>query len=306
MRIGFHKMSGAGNDFVVLDGNPLGAPDALPALAAFLCSRRESIGADGILVVERGEGADARVLYYNADGSRAGMCGNGARCAARRARELSLGGDEMVLDFWGTRLPVVVGPDTVRVGLGAPRDVRLHLPLTIEDRELTVHFVNTGVPHAVLEVASADRAPLETLGPVLRRHPAFGAEGANVDFVEIPAQGPLLLRTFERGVEGETLACGTGAAATALVTWWLGKRAAPVALRTRGGHQLRVHIHAGAQGPGAEVDQVWLEGEARTVFRGEIELPARLEQAGTGNEDGAKTAPGVSAARLSAERMAES
>jgi len=260
MKIPFWKMSGAGNDFVLLSGQPLGRRGA--ALARSLCDRRHGIGADGLLSVSR-RGQKVRLDYWNADGS-AAFCGNGTRCAALwTSSKKWIKGKRFVLDTNQGPLDVeLTGKGRAQVGMPAPKDFRLGLRVKAGGRSLTVHFVNTGVPHAVVFVPDIETIPVKTLGRELRFHKAFGKAGANVDFVQV-RKGALLLRTYERGVEDETLACGTGVVAAAAVSLLLGKTHENTKVLVRGKETLSVSLLHG---------HTWLEGPGKIVFAGEVAL----------------------------------
>lgn len=250
----FWKLSGAGNDFVLLAGLPRGRSG--PALARALCDRRRGIGADGLLVMSRRAGR-ARLDYWNADGSPA-FCGNGSRCAAlwaaaqgwAKGRAFTLASNR--------------GPLAARLTSAGRAEVRMPRPkglkLAMKVAGYTVHFVDTGVPHAVLFIS--ENVDVNRLGRLLRSHAAFGRAGANVDFVSA-AKGRLHVRTYERGVEGETLACGTGVVAAAVVANALGYAGTRVPAQTRGGDVLNVAL--ADDGPR-------LEGPGRVVFTGEVAL----------------------------------
>lgn len=252
----FWKLSGAGNDFVLVEG-PLAAARAR-ALARRLCDRREGVGADGLLVAERG-----RVRYLNADGSDA-FCGNGARCAAWWLSRRGWGGSSFSLSGVAVKAAVAAGSGRVRMPDATP--VR-RLKVRAEGRSWDVRFLDTGVPHAVVVVAAKDLAafPVARVGHALRRHRAFGPAGTNVDFVAA-VPGGLRLRTYERGVEDETLACGTGAVAAALAA--RGGRAGRTRVRALGG-TLTVAFSPRKDGGFADV---WLEGPVRQTFTGEVTL----------------------------------
>ncbi len=265
----FVKMSGAGNDFVMFLGRPLGGPDEARALRR-LCDRRTGVGADGVLFV-REEGAEIVADYFNADGGAARFCANGTRCAARLAsRAFGVGPDLVVVTGWG-RVGALVAPGG-RVTLALPEPVRrgrtlstLGLgggPVAAEAAE-----VHVGVPHLV--VAVADAATLEALdlgrlGPPLRRHPEM-PEGANVNFVARRGPSSLSVRTWERGVENETLACGSGAVASAAMASAAGA-SPPVEVLTRSGETLVVDFEGAPEG----VAGTRLTGDARILFEGEI------------------------------------
>lgn len=262
----FVKMSGAGNDFVLLNAAAARRSRlTLPALARRLCDRRRGIGADGLLVVGRGSRPGALSLaYFNADGSRA-FCANGTRCAAWWGHASGLvRGREVRLEAGRERLDArIEGPERVRLRMPEVRDVRLHLSVPVDGKPLTVHHLVTGVPHAVVFVPDVSLIPVEALGRKLRRHPMFQPAGANVNFAAVKGKG-LTVRTYERGVEAETLACGTGVTACAVASCLLGKLRPPVACLTRGGDTLTVRFKMDGGSSGV----VWLEGPARVTFEG--------------------------------------
>jgi len=261
----FAKMSGAGNDFVVFLGRPSGGSAEAAAIRR-LCERRTGIGADGVLFVRR-EGTDVVADYFNADGGASRFCANGTRCAARLAA-LALGaaGDFVVRTGWG---PVgarvsphgavtISLPESVRTGRTLPAFVSAP-GLSAEAVEVTV-----GVPHLVLAVDSADALDaleLPVLGPPLRRHPDM-PEGTNVDFAARTGPSSLEIRTWERGVENETLACGSGTVAAAVASG----SASPVRVKTRSGETLVVEFERA----GECVSGIRLTGDARLLFEGEI------------------------------------
>jgi len=265
----FYKMTGSGNDFVMLDGR-LTTPDDWPAEAIVaLCDRRLGVGADGMVILTPEGHGRVRMDFWNCDGSRADMCGNAALCSTRLATFLEMVPSE------GVQLVTRAGIFPVRC---LPRGewAELHLPdfdqpappagLALAHGESAATLATVGVPHLVLEVADLEKADLMTRGRVLRFHPALGAAGANVNFVAPVSGGLWGLRTYERGVEGETLACGTGAVAAAVALAAAGQVTLPVALVTRSGRSLR--IRATLSGPRAT--DVWLGGEGRLVFIGEL------------------------------------
>ncbi len=270
MRVPFRKMHGAGNDFIMIDGRDLAATGlALDRdRIARWCTRRLGIGADGLIVVAPDDEADFRMTYYNADGLEATMCGNGARCSFAFARERGL------IDRAGacrTRAGIVRGEvrdDGVAVELAPPGPLTRDVPLETDHPFGAAHLVDTGVPHVVLPVPNVEAVDVPRWGPRLRRDPALGPAGANVDWVQVVApDAPVLIRTYERGVEEETLACGTGAAAAALVLVELGLSRPPVTLLTRGGFRLTIDVAA---------DGDWryltLTGPTAVVFSGEVTI----------------------------------
>ena len=257
----FFKMTGAGNDFILVERGP-GLPGG-KALAARLCDRRRGVGADGLLIVDS-RARTPHAAYFNADGS-AAFCGNGTRCAAWWLhRHGKVSSREFILTASGAEVHAkITGEERAAILMPRPGRPRLGLKVRAAGRTLRAHWIRAGVPHAVIETRNPAAAPLERLGPPLRLHEAFGRGGANVDFAHYE-KNRVVLRTYERGVEAETLACGTGAVAAACVGRALGRlRGNSVPVLTAGGDVLRVEF--------APRDEVWLEGPAKEVFSGEID-----------------------------------
>jgi diaminopimelate epimerase len=268
----FWKMNGAGNDFVVIDNRDLRHRlDA--ATIARICHRQRGIGADGLLAVEPAQnGGDYRFRYYNADGGEAEMCGNGARCFGQFLRHRIHGGNlgsatfETIAGLVRASFP----GDGVEIGLSDPHGLRLGQTVDVGGTPFTVHSVNTGVPHAVVVVDDLEGTDVVGLGRILRRHAAFAPAGTNVNFLKVLAPGHIAIRTYERGVEDETLACGTGMVASALVHHELTGAPSPIDVDVRGGDTLVVEFgHAGSG-----YADVRLTGPAAFVFRGDIDLEA--------------------------------
>ena len=268
MRLPFTKMHGAGNDFVVVDHRdaflPAG-PQTRRTLLSHLCDRRRGIGADGVLLLERDPEHDFAMRYYNSDGGIAEFCGNGARCIARFALSLGLGQDGRVSfrTDAGAKSAALRADGRIALAFGMV-DAGEPLTLAACGRTFRGRRVRTGVPHLVLPVQDLAHIPFSEWAPPLRAHAALGREGANVDFVELRADGRVAMRTWERGVEGETLACGSGAMAVALWAVTDGGMNAPVTVRTAGGDELVVELtgHAGRR-------EAVLVGPALAVYTGE-------------------------------------
>ncbi|PID79241.1 diaminopimelate epimerase [bacterium DOLJORAL78_65_58] len=264
----FTKMHGAGNDFVMLDAREMGGLQLDTARIAALCDRRTGIGADGLIIItdEAPEGADFRMIYFNADGGEAEMCGNGARCSVAFAHARGLCREETrFATYSGVLTGRVFGPEDIQVSLPAYRDLALDVDLEPRDAAFTSHHTcNTGVPHLVIPVDDTEAVDVETMGRHYRQDPFFAPAGTNVNFVAPAAGGDhFLLRTYERGVEAETLACGTGASACAVVLCELGRTESPVSLLTRGGQRLQVTVDREKRG-------LLLRGPAVTSFHGEV------------------------------------
>ncbi len=262
-------MHGAGNDFVLID-NRAGKIALTREAVVRVCDRHKGVGADGVIIlVPSASGkADWAWEFYNSDGSAGEMCGNGARCFARfvQKRTGHQGGftfetkaGVIRAEFHGAR---------VTVSLTQPRDLRLNQQVELAGGRQTLHSLNTGVPHAVLFVADADKAMVQQLGPEIRRHAHFGPKGTNVNFVQVAGPNRIRVRTFERGVEGETLACGTGVTAAAIIASQVQGFKSPVQVQVQGGDQLEVSFALNLDG----FKDVCLTGPAEFVFEGRLEI----------------------------------
>ena len=266
----FWKLEGAGNDFLGLDGRAGGFKLKRQQIAD-LCDRRRGVGADGVLVVEKPKvrGADFRMRYYNSDGGEAEMCGNGARCFALLARAVSgRKGNELRVQTQAGLLTLRTSGQEVQVSMTEPTKLRLGRKLVVAGRKLAVDFLNTGVPHAVLFVRSVRSIDVAKQGRAIRYHSAFAPSGTNVNFVEIGRGNRIYVRTYERGVEGETLACGTGVVASSILSNLRRGLRSPILVTTRGGDHLRV----GFSMENGHARKVTLQGPARIVYRGVLHV----------------------------------
>lgn len=269
MLLPFTKMNGAGNDFVMID-NRSGDRCLDKATIARICDRHRGVGADGLIAVEPArQGADFRMRYYNADGGEAEMCGNGARCFARYAARLSGKTDRISFETIAGIITAEFEGDLVRLAMSTPQDYRPATPLNLGERTLDVQFLNTGVPHAVAFVDDLETLPVKTLGAAIRYHDYFAPKGTNANFAKAVDAQSIAIRTYERGVEDETLACGTGVVASALIFHQNTGAASPIKVQVRGGDTLIVHFEKKNEG----FDRVTLTGPADFVFEGEIDLP---------------------------------
>ena len=266
----FTKMNGAGNDFVMIDNR-----DARLALTreqiAHLCDRHRGVGADGLLAVEPAQnGADFRMRYYNADGGEAEMCGNGARCFARFAVRLTGKADAVSFETIAGVITARLLGELVELQMSEPHGLALGAELSANGASLRVHALNTGVPHAVVIVEDVDEIDVVATGRALRHHEHFAPQGTNVNFVQQLDPQFISVRTYERGVEDETLACGTGVVASALIFHEQTGAASPVDVWVRGGDRLVVSWEK----IGGTYRRVTLTGPADFVFEGRTELPA--------------------------------
>src|SRR6266446_10194359 len=264
----FTKMNGAGNDFILFD-NRTRDIDLDRNQIAQLCDRHRGIGADGILLLEKPTNrADFRMRYFNADGGEAEMCGNGARCFARFANKV--GGQKAKISF-ETPAGVISAElkgDLVTLRMTDPTDLRLNVDLPVVAENKTVHFVNSGVPHVVIPVAKIDDADVRREGAAIRHHKMFSPNGTNVNFIEKRGPNKIAIRTYERGVEDETLACGTGIVASALIFAASENTNGSITVIARGGDELEV----GFEKSGDRFRNVTLTGPAEFVFEGTIDL----------------------------------
>ena len=269
MTLDFIKMNGAGNDFVLVD-NRSGAVQFTPEQVVRLCHRQRGIGADGLflLVPNRTGRADWSWQFYNSDGSVAEMCGNGARCFARFVQRLTGALGDVTFETGAGVIRASFQGERVTVNLTTPHSLRLQESIEVDGRPITVHSLNTGVPHAVVFVPDADQAMVQQQGRAIRRHPHFAPRGTNVNFAQILGPGHIRVRTYERGVEGETLACGTGVTASALIAARRQGFSSPVRVLAQGGDTLEVAFAATPDG----FSEVRLTGPADFVFEGRINV----------------------------------
>ena len=272
--IPFMKLAGSGNDFILIDNRREAiASTRLKRFAVQLCRRRWSIGADGLIVIERSSRADFKWRFFNADGSRAGFCGNGARCAARFAHIKKIARRHMVFE---TRIGLIAAEvigslgERVKVRMPDPKGLRLDVVLPIDGQERTTHLVDTGVPHCVFVVDDLDNMDVEGIGSMTRNHRFFHPLGTNVNFISVLDTQRIGIRTYERGIEGETLACGTGSIAAAVIANKLSAVASPVTVIPASGLPLIVSLTVDE----GRYREVFLEGDARVIYDGHIKPDA--------------------------------
>jgi len=267
MTLNFTKMNGAGNDFVVIDNRALDRNLSTEQIT-HLCDRHRGIGADGLLAVEPAEnGADVKFRYYNADGGEAEMCGNGARCFGRYTARL-IGGDRTEITFEtiaGTLKAELIGHE-VRIDMSDPIGLEMNSPV---ESVAAVHNLNTGVPHAVVFVKDLQNCDIVKNGAAIRYHEHYQPNGTNANFVGVLAADHLAVRTYERGVEGETLACGTGITACALIHNLLTGAPSPIKIDVEGGETLTIGFEPEAE---QAFSKVTLSGPADFVFDGHITI----------------------------------
>jgi diaminopimelate epimerase len=277
--IPFMKLSGSGNDFILVDNRKrLIHGDRAASLAAKICTHRMSVGGDGLILIESSRNADFRWRLFNADGSEAEFSGNGARCAARFAYLRRIASKRMRFETLAGIIQAEVLPggktrdSSVKVRFPEPRDLRLNLKISIGGADRVAHFLDTGVPHCVYFVDDPDAIDVVGLGRPTRHHALFRPTGTNVNFIKILDPHRIRIRTYERGVEDETLACGTGSIASALIASLVSKVESPVTLIPQSGLELIVHFNA----RDSLFTEVYLQGDARAVYDGRM-LPESWE-----------------------------
>jgi len=263
--IPFIKMQGSGNDFIVID-NRSHLIKNRAEFARRVCPRKTGIGADGVLLLEKSRVADFKMRIFNPDGSEPAMCGNGARCIARFAHLKKIAGEKCSFETLSGKIFSQVKKDGVRIRMKDPSPSHLNLEINLGDSSYKGHFLDTGVLHFVLFVPQVEKINLPEIGSRIRYHRKFQPEGTNVDFAEIKNEN-VRMRTYERGVEAETLSCGTGAVATAIAANLAYTLGSPVKIKTLGG-DLKVYFHK--SGP-HKFTEVFLEGKAEVVYEGKWE-----------------------------------
>ena len=263
----FFKMSGSGNDFILIDNRDRELDREInPDIIQKICRRKMSVGADGFILIENSQTVDFKWRFFNSDGSLAEMCGNGARCAARFAFLNHIAGNEMAFETDAGIIYATVLQDSVKIRMPSPSDSEEGISLTVGGSAMEMCHINTGVPHVVIFVDDIDGVELVRLGREIRFHERFSPAGTNVNVVCVKPGEPVAIRTYERGVEDETLACGTGAVAAAAVTAHRFGHGSPLRIRTRSGGFLTVHFEK----ENGRFTHVFLEGDARIIYRGQL------------------------------------
>ena len=277
-KISFTKMSGSGNDFIVIDNRKKIVKNP-SAFAKKYCDRKFGVGADGILLVENSKIADFRMVYYNSDGSRASFCGNGARCISLFAYTNNIAPQKMSFESDAGLITSEIKNDIschcersaswrrawqscyVKIKMPNPKDIKQNIEIKVDNRKLDVSFANTGVPHVIVYVKEIKNIDVDNLGKKIRWHRQFQPQGTNVNFVKILGKNKIQVRTYERGVEGETLACGTGVVASSVISITKGLALSPVNALTQGGEILKVYH---------DCCNTFFEGKVNITFEGKI------------------------------------
>lgn len=265
--IPFWKMHGAANDFILVDDRALNFPAHDHAWISAITSRRTGIGSEGVLLIQPSTAADFRMRFFNPDGGEVDMCGNGARCIARLAHEIGAAPAKMRIETPAGMVRAEARGDTVQLIMTEPHTWDMNQSIELAGRDYTYHFVNTGVPHVVIEAPDLKAVDVQTLGAAIRYHAQFAPKGTNANFIQLDPQGRLHVRTYERGVEAETLACGTGMVACGLIAGRLGHVKPPVKIVPASGDVLEVNYTPTADG----ATDVTLLGPAVHVFKGTLD-----------------------------------
>jgi diaminopimelate epimerase len=275
-QIHFYKMTGTGNDFILIDNrNGIIDADQCQDFVQKACRHKLSVGADGVILIENDPEVDFKWRFFNADASEGEMCGNGARCAARFVNLTGIvGKPKMSFRTLAGIIRAELLGNRVKVQMTPPHSLQLNICIAADGRPFELDFINTGVPHAVCFVDSDEELEsidVQRWGRALRFHPQFQPAGANVNFVRVLDPHRIVVRTYERGVEGETLACGTGATASALISAARGRVISPVEVKTRSGESLTIHFERSPKTSGTpEFRDVCLEGEARVSYEADL------------------------------------
>jgi len=266
-KIEFYKMSGSGNDFIIIDNrNHIIDEDGLSNFIAKVCRRKMSVGSDGIILVENTDNADFKWRFFNSDGSTAEMCGNGARCVARFAYLNDIAGSNMSFETLAGLVKAEVIEERAKVKMTDPFDLKTDDTIELKKGSVPISSINTGVPHVVIVKNSIDDVDIVEIGREIRYHDQFSPAGTNVNFICHIKDQTIAIRTYERGVEDETLACGTGAAASAIVMAQKMKLDSPVSVLTRSGEYLNIFFK---EKDGRYYD-IYLEGDARIIYTAQL------------------------------------
>ncbi|MDB9823504.1 diaminopimelate epimerase [Deltaproteobacteria bacterium] len=266
-QIEFWKMHGSGNDFILIDNRDGSvAEEKMGLLVERACRRRESIGADGVIFITNSDNYDFAWRFFNADGGEVEMCGNGGRCAARFAHLKGIAGKSMTFETLAGPISAEIMDRVVKVLMPVPSGLSTDMDMSFMPGWISVDFINTGVPHVVVQVEGIRDHPVLEQGRDIRYHPMFSPAGTNANFMSVKGPDFIEVRTYERGVEHETLACGTGAIASALIANVRGMVSSPVRVATKGGEELRIYFNK----EGESLRKVYLEGSTSIVCQGKL------------------------------------
>ncbi|HOW57039.1 MAG TPA: diaminopimelate epimerase [Smithellaceae bacterium] len=265
--IEFYKMSGSGNDFIIIDNRDLSLNVGnRQDFARKICQRRVSVGADGLFLIEPSDKVDFKWQFFNSDGSIAEMCGNGSRCVARYAYLKGIAGRKMSFETMAGIISAEVNDDIVKVKLTDPSPVEDGIKIEAVGQEFVLTSVDTGVPHAVAFVDDLEPCAIFDCGRAIRRHEYFAPRGTNADFAAVINRHKIRVRTYERGVEDETLACGTGMVASVLAAAQRNLVESPVDVLVQSGETLRIYFEK----KNGRFREIYLEGKVKIVYQGQL------------------------------------
>lgn len=263
----FSKYVGAGNDFIFIDNRDLIFPVQDPLFISKLCHRQCGIGADGVILLENSIKADFKMRIFNSDGHEAEMCGNGSRCFFKFIHECtSLKKDLYLVETKESFIQLLQNEPNVQVSMMNPCDMNWNMDLKVESSNLKVHSLNTGVPHVIVFLDEIEESDLKNLGPKIRYHESFSPKGTNVNFVKILSNNEIMVRTYERGVEDETLSCGTGVTASAIAAAYMLKIPLPIKVNTKSNEQIEINCTINQE----SIQDVTMSGPAELVYKGEF------------------------------------
>jgi len=268
MKIPFSKYQGTGNDFILIDDREGKLSNQKAELIRSLCDRRFGIGADGLILLQRSSAADFKMRIFNSDGKEAGMCGNGLRCLIHFLKKLKIDRETYHIEVMGRIYPCCFQDEKIQVYFGQPKIQYWDLAFEIENSKLRLFVLDTGVPHAVVFSDDIEQSAFMDLAKKIRFHPRFAPEGVNVDFAKVLPSKEIRMRTYERGVEGETLMCGTGAAAVAFTAFQIYRLSSPIKILAPQNQYLEFRVTPNKKGE-HEVEMI---GPAAIVFTGEIKV----------------------------------
>jgi diaminopimelate epimerase len=263
MSFPFAKMVASGNDFIIIDNR---SNFYRLEWTSLLCDRKHGIGADGVLLLENSRIAHLKMRIINSDGTEVQMCGNGARCIAKYSNLIDIAGVEVRIETLAGLIYAFVNKDNVKVQLTNPKDIQINQKLNVDDKQIEYHFINTGVPHVVIIEDDLEKIDVAVLGRKIRYHSNFQPSGTNVNFIKIIDSKTIKIRTYERGVEEETLSCGTGSAAGACISYLLNLTKPPITVLTKGQEELIIYFENNL----GRITSLFLEGKVKFVFEGKF------------------------------------
>ncbi|MBI5183582.1 MAG: diaminopimelate epimerase [Nitrospinae bacterium] len=267
MKIPFFKMSGGGNDFIIIDNrNGILNGDDMGGFVRYVCQRNISVGADGLILIENSGKVDFKWRYFNADGGEVEMCGNGGRCVSRFAYINGIAKERLSFETKVGVIDAEVMGRRVKLKMPLPHNLKTGFTISIDGKIHNLSSINTGVPHTIEVVDNLESVDVVKIGRYIRHHERFEPEGTNANFMNILDLHNICIRTYERGVEDETLACGTGSVAGVLIASIEGKVESPVSVKTKGGDILTIYFKR----EGLGFNDLYLEGDTRVVYTGEL------------------------------------